>query len=85
MGFGLLFFGYFLEFLLGMNKIGVFTHVIGYMVMFMGISRLRLYCHTFRYSLYTTFPLLIVAVYRTFAHLPELFDISFPFAVGPIL
>ena len=34
MGFGLLFIGYFLEFMLGMNEIGTFTHIIGYMVMF---------------------------------------------------
>ncbi len=84
MGFGLLFFGYFLEFLLGMNKIGVFTHVIGYMVIFVGLSRLRLYCHTFRYALYTTGSLLIVAVYRTFADLPELFDVSFPFVTSTL-
>ncbi len=84
MGFGLLFIGYFLEFLLRMSKIGVFTHVIGYMVMFMGLSRLRLYCRTFSYALYTTIPLMVVAVYRTFSELPQWFDVSFPFVTNTV-
>ena len=50
MGFGLLFFGYFMEFLLSMNKIGTFTHIIGYMVMFAGLARLRRYCRMFAYD-----------------------------------
>lgn len=84
MGFGLLFIGYFLEFLLRMSKIGVFTHVIGYMVMFMGLSRLRLYCRTFSYALYTTLPLMVVAVYRTFSELPQWFNVSFPFVTNTV-
>ncbi len=84
MGFGLLFIGYFLEYLLGLNQLGTFTHVIGYMVMFVGLSRLRLYCRTFVYAQYATVVLMLPAVYRTFAHLSELFDMTFSF-VTPIL
>ena len=84
MGFGLLFIGYFLEFLLGMNQLGVFTYVIGYMVMIVALSRLRLYCRAFSYAQYSAIPLLLLAVYRTFVGLTELFDWSFSF-VTPIL
>ena len=79
MGFGLLFIGYFLEYLIGMNDIGVFTHLLGYMVMFAGLSQLRLYCRAFSYAQYCTVPLMLLSIYRTFAGLPELFDISFTF------
>ena len=79
MGFGLLFIGYFLEYLIGMNDISVFTHLLGYMVMFAGLSQLRLYCRAFSYAQYCTVPLMLLAIYRTFAGLPELFDISFTF------
>ncbi|MBQ7337306.1 MAG: hypothetical protein IJW40_02510 [Clostridia bacterium] len=79
MGFGVLFIGYFLEFLLGLNRIGVFTHVIGYMVIFVGLSRLRLYCHKFRYALYMTIPLMLLSAYRTFEGLAELFVLDYPF------
>ena len=79
MGFGLLFIGYFLEFMLGMNEIGTFTHIIGYMVMFAGLARLRRYCRMFAYAQYTTLPLMIVAIYQTLIELPRFFDVSFSF------
>ena len=79
MGFGLLFIGYFLEFMLGMNEIGTFTHIIGYMVMFAGLARLRRYCPIFSYAQYATLPLMLVAVYQTLIELPRFFDVSFSF------
>ena len=84
MGFGLLFIGYFLEYLIGMNDIGVFTHLLGYMVMFMGLSRLGLYCRKFSYAKYTTLLLLPVAVYQTLKELPLFFDVSFSFIQEPV-
>jgi hypothetical protein len=84
MGFGLLFIGYFLEFMLGMSEIGTFTHIIGYMVMFAGLARLRRYCRLFTYAQYATLSLMPVAVYQTLKELPQFFDVSFSFVNEPV-
>ncbi len=56
MGWGLLFFGYFLEFLLGINEsIGAFIHLIGRGFMLVGVAALERYLRLFsrvRYTLY---------------------------------
>lgn len=79
MGFGLLFFGYCLEFILGLNRYGVFVYLLGYGIMLSGLTHLSRYCHRFRPAQYTTWALMLMAVYHTFAGIEGLTTVSFPF------
>jgi hypothetical protein len=58
MGWGQLFFGYFLVYFLGMNPMSaVFSVIPGALFLWLGLRGLSRYCHTFRYALWCT-PLL---------------------------
>ena len=79
MGFGLLFIGYFLHYLLGLNQLATFTSLIGCAVMFAGLSTLSLYCHAFQFARYTTVAMAVTSLYCTAQGLSEMFSITFPF------
>lgn len=63
MGWGLLFIGYFLKFILGLNPMfDVILTLPACILMLIGLKRLSLYCHTFHYALWSTALVAAVAV-----------------------
>lgn len=85
MGWGLLFFGYFLEYVLGMNAMfAPFIHVIGCALMIAGAKGLSRYCHSFKRVWVSAWALMVPAVLRTLVDLNTLFSWNIPF-VGDIL
>lgn len=63
MGWGLLFLGYLMKFLLGLNPIfDVVLTLPACLLMLIGLKRLSLYCHTFHYALWSTALLAAVTV-----------------------
>lgn len=63
MGFGPLFIGYFLKFMLGLNPMfDVILTLPACILMLIGLKRLSLYCHTFRYALWCTAAVAAVGV-----------------------
>lgn len=80
MGWGLLFFGYFLEYILGLNSLfAPFVHVIAYALMYAGLSGLQRYCGKFRYARWCAIALAVLAVFRTFADVQTAYDVTFGF------
>lgn len=85
MGWGLLFFGYFLEYILGMNAMfAPFVHVIGCALMIVGANGLSRYCRSFKRVWVSAWALMVPAVLRTLVDLNALFAWNIPF-VGGIL
>lgn len=85
MGWGLLFFGYFLEFILGMNTMfAPFVHVLGYALMAVGINGLRRYCRSFVRVYACALALLLLGVWRMFVGVDELFSLQLPFLLDGI-
>ncbi|MBE6620664.1 MAG: hypothetical protein E7625_04810 [Ruminococcaceae bacterium] len=85
MGWGLLFFGYFLEYILGLNSLfAPFVHVIAYAMMYAGLSGLQRYCKRFRYAKWCAIALAILSVWRTFAQAETALGITFGFVVKEI-
>ena len=65
MGWGYLFFGYFLAFILGQNAmLAVLSTLPGCLFMTWGIKRLSLYCRTFHYALWSAALVVAVSVGR---------------------
>lgn len=63
MGWGLLFIGYFLKFILGINPMfDVVLTLPACVLMMIGLKKLSLYCHTFHYALWSTALLAAVTV-----------------------
>ncbi len=63
MGFGLLFLGYLLAFLMSLNAYGYAFAILGYYIIFCALQKLSEYKHSFSYSL---FPLAIMTLLRIF-------------------
>ncbi len=90
MGWGPLFFGYFLEFVLGINQtVAPFIHLLAYGFMCVGLGALERYCREFLKARICAIALLLLAVPRTLAGLMAVFP-SLPFAalggtVGEVL
>jgi hypothetical protein len=85
MGWGLLFFGYFLEFVLGMNSMfAPFVHVIGYALMAVGINGLRRYCRSFGRAYICALVLLLLGIWRMFVGVDEMFSLQLPFLLDGI-
>ncbi len=83
MGWGLLFFGYFLEFILGINAMfAPFVHLVGFALMAVGVSGLARYCKSFHSVKWCVLALMAVSVWRTYAGLDELFSLGLPFVDG---
>lgn len=61
MGFGLLFIGYLLAFLMSLNAYGYAFAILGYYIIFSALQKLSEYKHSFSYSL---FPLCIMTILR---------------------
>ncbi len=83
MGFGWLFFGYVLEYVLGMSPYGCFVFLIGYGVMYRGLCELRRYCRAFSRAIWVLIPLMPVALFRTVAGLDSLFSWGLEFVGAP--
>lgn len=67
MGWGLLFFGYFLEFVLGMNAMfAPFIHLVAYAFIVVGCNGLARYCKKFMLPKWCALGLMVPAVWRTF-------------------
>jgi signal transduction histidine kinase len=80
MGWGLLFFGYFLEFILGINSMfAPFVYLIGFAVILMGVSQLARYCKSFLRAKWCVLALMVLSVWRTYAGLNDLFSLGLPF------
>ncbi len=80
MGWGLLFFGYFLVFVLGLNPLfEVFATIPGWAVMLVGLCNLKRYCHSFRYAQWCVYPTLFIVVWQTFVGIQTQFDVPFAF------
>lgn len=62
MGFGVLFIGYFITYLMSINKFGAFFRVLGYLVMTYAGVKLASYNKTFRYPVYVLSALSILSV-----------------------
>ena len=85
MGWGLLFFGYFLEYILGLNSLfAPFVHVIAYAMMYAGLSGLQRYCKSFCYARWCAVALAILAIWRTFAQIEPALGITFGFVTKEI-
>lgn len=59
MGFGWLFLGYFVAFLMSFHKFGFFTEIIGYYLIFLGLEKLSLYKNKIKNSV---FPLIVMTI-----------------------
>ncbi|MBE6597245.1 MAG: hypothetical protein E7641_06195 [Ruminococcaceae bacterium] len=62
MGFGILFFGYFITYLMAMNPWGCFFRAFGYLMMCSGIMKLTQYNKNFTYSVYASFLLGLINI-----------------------
>lgn len=80
MGWGLLFFGYFLEFILGMNAMfAPFVHLVAYAFMVVGCNGLARYCKRFALPKWCALGLMLPAIWRTFAGVNDLLSLGLPF------
>ena len=83
MGFGYLFLGYLVAFLLhtAANALGVgsFAMILGCALMWTGLRSLRLFCKGFVWAEYALYPMLAMGVYRLMGDLSDLFlwDLTF--------
>lgn len=85
MGWGLLFFGYFLEFILGINAMfAPFVHLLGFALMAVGISGLARYCKSFHRVKWCAIALMVISIFRTYAGLDELFSLGLPLVSGVV-
>jgi len=80
MGWGLLFFGYFLEFVLGLNNMfAPFVHLLAYALMVVGCNGLARYCKRFLSPKWCALGLTVLAVWRTFAEINDYFSLGLGF------
>jgi hypothetical protein len=80
MGWGLLFFGYFLEFILGMNAMfAPFIHLLAYALMVVGCNGLARYCKRFIFPKWCALALMVPAIWRTFAEINEQLSLGLGF------
>lgn len=88
MGFGYLLLGYLIAFLLKILAsglgIGGVALLFGYVVMWYGISRLKLFCSSFVWAEWSMLPLLLIAVYRVLQDFAALFLWNMPWLSGNV-
>lgn len=88
MGFGYLFLGYLVAFLLSLTAgaLGVKSLALigGFLLMLIGISRLSRYHGAFALSKWLLIPMLLVALYWLFADIEALFLLPIPFVGGTV-
>ena len=85
MGWGWLFFGYFLEYILGLNALfAPFVHVVAWAMMYAGLSGLQRYCHSFRYAKWCTIAAAVLSVWCTLADLETAFSLSLGFVADGV-
>ena len=86
MGFGYLFFGYLIAFLLSLTAealgFGSLAMLLGLALMFLGLSRLRKYQAAFAFSLWMLLPMLLVTLYGLVAEISSVFLLGIPFTGG---
>jgi hypothetical protein len=80
MGWGLLFFGYFLEFILGMNAMfAPFVYFPAYAFIVVGCNGLARYCKRFVFPKWCAFALMLPAIWRTFVGINAQFSLGLGF------
>ena len=80
MGWGLLFFGYFLEYVLGISSVfAPFVHLLGPALMVVGANGLSRYCRSFARVRWCALVLAVLGVWRSRVGLDELFSLGLPF------
>lgn len=80
MGWGLLFFGYFLEFVLGMNAMfAPFVHLVAYALMVVGCNGLARYGKKFMLPKWCALALMLPALWRTFVEIDAQLSLGFGF------
>ena len=83
MGFGLIFIGYLLTFLLSLaGGYGCYPALIGCLVLLYAQTKLTEYEESFKYSFFATVPMLICAVFSASASLAELMGTTLPGFLG---
>lgn len=78
MGFGILFFGYFIANLMSLNSYGALFTFLGYLLMGRAFLQLAEYEKKFLYALYASLPLGLIALYRIVGLCSELFLWNLP-------
>lgn len=86
MGFGYLLLGYLTTFLLKMLAsalgVGSLALLIGYLLMWMGLRTLRLFCRAFEWVEWTLYPMIATALFGLLCDLSNLFLWNIPFLSG---
>ncbi len=83
MGFGILFLGYFMTYMMAMNPWGCFFRAVGYLLMCSGLMKLTQYDKNFSYSVYASFALGLISICFSVVKLYDmLFLSSGPFSDG---
>lgn len=72
MGFGILFFGYFITYIMALNTFGAFFRFAGYLVMAYGVKKLSEYQSSFMWSGYASILLAIMSAVRIVADFTQL-------------
>ena len=78
MGFGFLFLGYVIEYVLGLNAYGALLYLLGYALIYLGLMNLQLYCRSFCYAKWLVVPLAVVEAYMTLDGVGTLFSFTVP-------
>lgn len=88
MGFGYLFFGYLIAFLLSLTAkalgFGSLALILGIGLMYLGLSRLCKYHKSFALSLWLLLPMLLVSVYGLVSEISATFLLGIPFTTGTV-
>lgn len=82
MGWGILFFGYFLVFVLGLNPVfQMFLAIPGWLLMLVGLGNLKRYCRSFNHARWCVYPALAVAAWQMLGGIQTQFQLSLPFLI----
>ncbi len=82
MGFGILFIGYFITFVMSSTLYGYVFKLIGYFMMMSAVGKLNLYNTNFKRCAYPLLPLFIFAMYEAFADIYGYFSGSDTFVIS---
>ena len=77
MGFGIMFFGYFITYIMALNTFGAFFRFAGFLVMAYGAKKLSEYQTSFVWSIYAALPLALLSVVRIVSDFTLIIPIRF--------
>lgn len=84
MGFGLLFVGYFIAFLMSVNNYGFAFEIIGYAIMLSAVGKLSEYKHSLSRAGLALLVMALCSVYDGFRYLDELLSLGIPLFSGGV-